>query len=56
MLNVLSGEPLLDSQLVKKIKYAKEKGVRNTYIITNASLFIERLTLFLKSNIISLKV
>ena len=30
------GEPLLDKKLFQKIRYAKEKGFRNTAIATNA--------------------
>jgi len=37
------GEPLLDKALPDKIAYAKEKGVEETYIVTNASLLNEEL-------------
>lgn len=32
------GEPLLDSQLVQRIRLAKKYGIRHTYFVTNASL------------------
>ena len=32
------GEPLLDQQLIKKLQYAKKKGIKKTYFVTNASL------------------
>ena len=32
------GEPLLDKHLADKISMAKEKGIRETFIVTNASL------------------
>ncbi|MFH1732082.1 MAG: radical SAM/SPASM domain-containing protein [Planctomycetota bacterium] len=35
------GEPLLDKDLAAKIACAKDKGVRETYIVTNASLMTE---------------
>lgn len=35
------GEPLMDKQLADKIALAKKKGIRETYIVTNASLFTQ---------------
>jgi radical SAM protein with 4Fe4S-binding SPASM domain len=32
------GEPLLDNMLAQKVKFAKEKGIKHTYIVTNGSL------------------
>lgn len=32
------GEPLLDSLIFDKIKYAKERGIKKTYFVTTASL------------------
>lgn len=32
------GEPLLDKQIVEKIRYAKKVGIKKTLIVTNASL------------------
>ncbi|TAN58903.1 hypothetical protein EPN16_08335 [bacterium] len=32
------GECLLDKKLIEKIRYAKEKGIRRAYFVTNASL------------------
>ncbi len=32
------GEPLLDEHLAEKIAYAKEKGIEETFFVTNASL------------------
>jgi len=31
------GEPLLDKDLPRKVKFAKEKGIRHTYFVTNAA-------------------
>lgn len=33
------GEPLLDKMLIDKIRYAKAKGIKKTYFVTNASFF-----------------
>jgi radical SAM protein with 4Fe4S-binding SPASM domain len=35
------GEPLLDPLIFKKIKYIKEKGIPETYMVTNGSLLNE---------------
>lgn len=32
------GEPLLDRMIFEKIRYAKNKGIKNVYFVTNASL------------------
>lgn len=32
------GEPLIDPYLTERVRYAKEKGIRDTYVVTNASL------------------
>jgi len=32
------GEPLLDKKLPERIKYAKKKGIKHVYFVTNASL------------------
>lgn len=38
------GEPLLDNMLIEKIKYAKNRGIKKTYFVTNASLLNGNLT------------
>jgi len=38
------GEPLLDRYLSDKIRYAKSKGIKETYIVTNASLLSKELS------------
>lgn len=32
------GEPLLDPQLINKLQYAKQRNIKKTYFVTNASL------------------
>ena len=36
------GEPLLDKKLPERIKYAKSKGIKHVYFVTNASLLNEK--------------
>ena len=36
------GEPLLDKKLPLRIKYAKKKGIKHVYFVTNASLLTEK--------------
>ena len=36
------GEPLFDSELFRKIRYAKDMGIKKTVIYSNGSLFTER--------------
>lgn len=36
------GEPLLDKKLSERIKYAKSKGIRHVYFVTNASLLNQK--------------
>ena len=51
------GEPLLDKHLCEKISYAKAKGIRRTFLITNASLLTERLAEdLIRSGLDSVKV
>lgn len=38
------GEPLLDRDLVRRIKLAKDKGIKHTYIVTNGSLLTPELS------------
>ena len=36
------GEPFLDRQLVEKVRYAKQKGIREVGMISNGSLITEQ--------------
>ena len=38
------GEPLLDKKLPERIKYAKDKGIKHVYFVSNASLLNEENT------------
>lgn len=38
------GEPLLEKDLLRKVSYAKEKGIRLTYIVTNGSLLFREVS------------
>ena len=36
------GEPFIDRQLVEKVRYAKQKGIREVGMISNGSLITEK--------------
>ena len=51
------GECLLDKSLIRKIVYAKKKGIKKTYFVTNASLLNESIAEgLISSNLDSLKI